>query len=205
MRNWYRPLVLAATIGVAVGLGLALLRTSHASPPQMEVEPLRAQITWPAGTRPAPAFRLRDQTGATMSLASLRGHTVLLTFLDSVCKRECPVEGRVLAGVQRSLHGTQAVTSVVSVDPWSDTGRTATTFATKSGWTGPWYWLLGSARRLAPVWRAYSVGVRREQGDVAHSTVLYLIDPHGYLRAGYLFPFSPSSVVRDVRAVESAS
>ena len=34
---------------------------------------------------PAPPFRLTDQYGHTVSLDSLRGHTVALTFLDPVC------------------------------------------------------------------------------------------------------------------------
>jgi protein SCO1 len=205
MPNRTHVVVLAATLGVAIGLGAALLRTRHTPAAQEGVQSLKAQVTWRAGTKRAPAFALRDQHGAVLSLAGLRGHPVLLTFLDSVCKRECPIEGRVLADVQRKLRGTDAVTAVVSVDPWSDTAATASAFARESKWAGTWYWLLGSRARLAPVWRAYSVGVRRERGDVAHAVVLYLIDPRGYLRAGYLFPFSSTTIVHDVHAVTTAT
>jgi protein SCO1/2 len=197
--------VLAATVGVAIGLGAALVRTSRLPAVHVGAEPLKAEVTWSAGTKRAPAFALRDQHGTAMSLAELRGHAVLLTFLDSVCKRECPIEGRVLADLQRKLRGTDAVTAVVSVDPWSDTAATASAFARKSKWAGLWYWLLGSRARLAPVWRAYSVGVRRGRGDVAHAVVLYLIDPRGYLRAGYLFPFSPTTIFHDVHAITGAT
>ena len=200
MPKRYHLVLLAATLGAAGGLGAALLRGSHTPPAQSEVEPLSAQATWKADTKRAPNFVLRDQNGSRISLATLRGRPVLVTFLDSVCKQECPIEGRVLASVQRKLN-VSASTVVVSVDPWSDTARTAKTFARKSHWRGDWHWLLGSRARLAPVWRAYTIGVRRTRGDIMHNVALYLIDGHGYLRAAYLFPFSPQTVVHDVRAV----
>jgi protein SCO1 len=202
--NRYALVVFAATLGVAIGLGAALMRSSHAPAVQQEVAPLSAQIKWPAGSRLAPGFSLHDQNGHALALSALRGHPVLLTFLDSVCKRECPVEGRVLRDVQRELSGTGAVTAVVSVDPWSDTRASAIAFAHKARWEGTWYWLLGSRARLAPVWRGYSIGVRRQAGDIAHSVALYLIDGRGYLRDGYLFPFSASTVAHDARAVSSS-
>ena len=40
---------------------------------------------------PRPAFRLTDQRGRTVTLASLRGKVVLLTFLDPVCTTDCPL------------------------------------------------------------------------------------------------------------------
>src|SRR5438132_14003016 len=89
-----RLAVFAATIGIAIGLAAALLHRSQGSAAQPS--PLRAQITWPAGAKRAPGLALRDQRGATISLQSLHGRVVLLTFLDSKCVRECPIEGRVL-------------------------------------------------------------------------------------------------------------
>src|SRR5438270_13804191 len=100
-RPWRPPrsalVASAAVLGVVIGLVAARLRSSHA--PAAEPRPLQAQVTWPAGTKPAPAFSLRDQVGRSVSLRSLHGHAVLLTFLDSHCRRECPVEGHVLRDV----------------------------------------------------------------------------------------------------------
>ena len=201
----YGLIVLAATVGVAIGLGAALVHNrSSSSPPQEEVQPLAAQATWKAGAKRAPGFALHDQGGRLVSLRTLRGHTVLLTFLDSVCRRECPDEGRVLRDVQHRVAGTDAVTAVVSVDPWADTGATATGFVHKSRWQGRWYWLLGAKARLAPVWRAYGIGVRRARADVEHSVALYLIDSRGYLRAGYVFPFSAATVAHDVHVIATS-
>ena len=42
---------------------------------------------------PAPGFQLTDQNGRPVSLASLRGKVVLMTFLDPVCTTDCPIIG----------------------------------------------------------------------------------------------------------------
>jgi cytochrome oxidase Cu insertion factor (SCO1/SenC/PrrC family) len=115
------------------------------------------------------------------------------------------VEGRTLAAVQRRLAGTGAVLAVVSVDPWDDTAASASSFAMHAGWRGDWHWLLGSKRALAPVWREYDIAVKRAPGDVLHAAALYVIDRHGDLRAGYLFPFAPEVVARDVRRIAGST
>jgi protein SCO1/2 len=194
--------VLAAACGTAVGVALAVDRpSSSAATPE-----LRAQIVWPAGTKAAPTFTLHDQDGKAIALARERGRPVLLTFLDSRCKLACPIEGRALADAQRQVAGTGAVLVVVSVDPWADTAASARAFAAHSGWRdNNWHWLLASKATLAPVWRAYRIAVKRTPGDVLHSTALYVIDPRGDLRAGYLFPFSPHVVAHDVRELVRSS
>jgi cytochrome oxidase Cu insertion factor (SCO1/SenC/PrrC family) len=197
---------LAIVLGSAGGVGAAIVHGNGGGAASSErPQALRAQVRWDAGEKVAPVFTLRDQTGARLSLAALRGRPVLLTFLDSVCKRECPVEGRVLSDVERDARSTQMAVAVVSVDPWSETRATVQRFTRRVRWSGRGYWFLGSLRTLQPVWRDYGIDVRRIPGDVAHSVALYVIDPHGDLRAGYLFPFSPSDVVHDVRALAAAA
>ncbi len=190
-----RFILCAAIIGIAIGVAAALLSDR----PKAQPSPLQAQITWEPRTKPAPGLALHDQNGATISLRSLRGHVVLLTFLDSRCRRECPLEGHVLRDVLRRMKGTGAVAVVVSVDPWADTGASTEAFAARAGWSGGWHWLLGSRAALAPVWRAYDIAVKRTPADILHSTALYLIDSLGDLRAGYLFPFSAAAVARNVQ------
>jgi protein SCO1 len=202
---WFTAILVAATVGVVLGLGAVLatsfLQGSHASAAGPTA--LRAQVTWAAGTKPAPQVALRDQRGSIVSLRSLRGHVVALTFLASTCKRECPLEGRVLHDVLARVRDTGMVALVVSVDPWADTRASTRAFASRAGWSGDWRWLLGSRAVLSPVWRAYHVVVKRVPGDVLHSAALYVIDPRGDLRAAYLFPFSAAAVSSDVRRLAS--
>jgi cytochrome oxidase Cu insertion factor (SCO1/SenC/PrrC family) len=201
-----RPRLLVALIAAAaaagVGIGAALALAHGRSTPVLAVAPaLHAQATWPAGAKRAPDFRLRDQAGRTMTLGSQRGRVILLTFLDSRCKTECPIQGRLLASVQRRIGRVRAELVVVTVNPWADTAPSARAFAAKSRWSGSWHWLLGPPAQLKPIWAQYAVGVRRTPSDVNHTAVLYVIDPHGFQRAAYLVPFSPGDVAADVRGL----
>jgi protein SCO1 len=156
---------------------------------------LHAQATWPAGAKRAPDFHLRDQAGRPTTLSAERGRVVILTFLDSHCTQECPIEGPLLADVQRRIGAPQrAQFLVVTVDPWADTGHSARASAAKSHRRGEWHPLLGAPAH----------GVRRTPSDVNHTTVLYLIDPHGFERAAYLVPFSPADVAADARGLAAS-
>lgn len=191
-------IALAVAVGVIVGLTAALLRGGHA--PAAVPGPVHAaQVTWAPGAEPAPAFTLRDQHGKAVSLRSLGGRPVALTFLDSHCTRECPVEGRVLQQVLEQVRGTRAAVVVVSVDPWADTPGSTRAFAARAHWQGDWHWLLGRRAALAPVWRAFHVAVERVPGDILHDVALYVIDGHGDLRAAYLFPFTADAVASNLR------
>src|SRR6185437_1142612 len=67
----------------------------------------------------------------------------------------------------------------------------------------------------APVWKAFHIGVRlrhgqavqtgkttiRVAGDVVHTIALYVIDPGGQERYGYLPPFRPAAVAAAVSSV----
>jgi protein SCO1 len=201
MRRHLRLLVLPVALGAAAGLAAALVHQSGGAASSGRPQTIRAQIRWGAGVKLAPVFALRDQNGTRLSLAAFHGRPVVLTFLDSVCKRACPLEGRVLTDVERHARRTGMVLAVVGVDPWSETPRTVRRFTRKLHWTGRWYWFLGTRHTLLPVWNAYHIAVRRIPGDVAHSVALYVIDPSGHLRAGYLFPFSAADVAHDVQSV----
>jgi protein SCO1 len=191
----------AAACGASLGIGFAITHGRAAAVPS----PLRAQATWSPGGKRAPSFRLRDERGAPLSLSSQRGKFVMLAFLDSRCHGECPVEGRALATVGRRLAGTTDVELlVVTVDPWADTAASARAFASKSGWTLPWHWLLGRPAQLRPVWSSYQIAVRPTKADILHTLALYLIDRRGYQRAVYLFPFVPTEVASDARALAAS-
>ncbi len=72
---------------------------------------------------PAPGFSLTDQRGRTVSLASLRGKVVLMTFLDPVCTTDCPVIAQELKQAGRMLGAGRTPGS--SWSPWWPTRPTA--------------------------------------------------------------------------------
>ncbi len=164
--------------------------------------PLRGQVVFPAGQRPAPDFMLQDQYGQPLSLHQLRGRVLVITFLDSHCTQQCPILGREMALVQRRLGPSIPWTLlVVSVAPLTDTPASSATFALESGWHGDWRWLFGTPAQLAPVWRAYGIWVQPAKAEILHTAVLYVVDTGGYERIADTLPLLPDDMVQSIQAL----
>jgi protein SCO1/2 len=202
-RRWYAlSVAAAASVGIGIGVEFHARLLGTAGAERIALPALHGQATWGAGRRAAPAFALRDQAGRSVSLASFRGRTVVLTFLDSLCKSACPIEGRMLASAIGQVGGAaHPQLLVVSVDPAGDTPRTVGRALRKWGLPAGTIWLLGSRAQLKPVWDAYEITVEPVSGDIVHSTALYLLDKRGYERAGFLMPFVPGLVADDLRVL----
>jgi cytochrome oxidase Cu insertion factor (SCO1/SenC/PrrC family) len=192
---------IAALAGVALGIGLHQARRGSGG--HGPTERLSGQAIWPAGLRRAPDFSLPDQSGGLFSLASTQGRSVVLMFMDSRCRQECPLEGRALSAALRTVpSGQRPLVVIVSVNPWEDTPASAQHAIKRFGLASfDWRWLLGSKKRLEPVWHKFRIDVRRTAGDIEHSDALYLIDPRGFERAGMVYPFLPSWVSNDLKTL----
>jgi protein SCO1 len=201
-----RKLFLAAVgAAVVVGVGVGVLLHSVFSggtANAIALPALHGQATWSPGARPAPQFALRDQRGRTISLGALRGRTVVLTFLDSQCKQACPIEGKMLAAaIQQVPQAERPRLVVVSVDPTGDTPASIARAVGKWHLPGQVLWVSGTHRQLERVWREYQITVEPVAGDVVHSTAIYLLDPKGDERAGFLMPFVPGLVAADLKTL----
>jgi cytochrome oxidase Cu insertion factor (SCO1/SenC/PrrC family) len=185
---------LAALTGILIGVLVPRLLVSAPS------RSLTGGLVMKANSVPAPGFTLRDQRGATFSLADLRGKVVALTFLDTQCLDLCPLQASLLGTVQAHL-GPHAPFSVVvvSVRPEADTPATIAAFAGAHGLVGDFYWLNGPRPQLSSVWNSYGVGVQVANGDLAHSSVIFLIDRSGYERVGFADVPQSAAVENDVR------
>jgi cytochrome oxidase Cu insertion factor (SCO1/SenC/PrrC family) len=195
-------LLAAVVVGAGGGALIRVLTGSGTAAAKPSLPTLHGQAVWRAGARRAPNVSLRDQTGRKVTLASLRGSPVVLTFLDSQCKSSCPIEGRQLGSVLRRLPAMERPTLViVSVNHTGDTPAGIRRALAEWHLDGPWtvHWLNASTRaQLATVWRSYGVRVIPKSNDVVHSLALYLIDRRGYERTAYLFPFLQGFVQRDL-------
>jgi cytochrome oxidase Cu insertion factor (SCO1/SenC/PrrC family) len=190
--------VLAAAVGIGFGIGLHIALRSQPVTSEPALPAVHGQAVWPAGKRRAPAFTLLDQNGRLVSLRAQRGHSVVVAFMDPLCKQECPIESRGISLAVRQLAPAQRPTLlIVSVNPLARPAD-VTKAAHKWGITGDWHWLLGVPEELAPVWRAYGISVIPRLGN-AHSTAVYLIDRNGFERAGFIAPFLPQFVADDLR------
>ena len=202
-RRWYAVSVAAAAaVGIAIGVAFHARLAGSAAAGPTAGPALHGQATWGAGRRAAPAFALRDQHGRVVTIASLHGRSIALTFLDSLCKESCPIEGRILASAIRQVGGAaRPQLLVVSVDPGGDTPRSVARAAREWKLPADTIWLFGTHAQLKPVWDAYQITVDPVSGDIVHSTAVYLLDKRGYERAGFLMPFVPGLVADDFRVL----
>ena len=139
---------------------------------------------------PAAPFTLTDQHGATVDLASLRGRTVALTFLDPVCTSDCPLIAQQFRQVDEMLgpsaSTTTAFIAVVANPTYRDVQFVQAFDAQEHLDTLPnWYFLTGSIAQLTAVWNAYGIEVQSigSGGMAAHSDTAYVIDGNGHLRS----------------------
>lgn len=207
--------IVTVLVGVGAGVAVSLLHLGQPS----EATPAAANLssgpnlTWPARRRIAPNFRLYGQDGRPVSLAAFHGRPVIVTFIDPLCRNLCPVEAGILDKVERGLPAANRPAIVaVSVDPWGDQRVNLLEDDQKWRLVPGWHWAVGSLPQLSAVWRAYEIGVtvtRKEFAgvtvrEITHTEVAFLIDPAGYQRALYLFPFQASDVIDMVRQLEGS-
>ena len=112
---------------------------------------------------PAPGFTLTSQDGRRVSLASLRGKVVLLTFLDPVCSTDCPLIAQEMRSADTLLGGKASGTELVAVvanPTYTGTAFTAA-FTRQEGLSQVpnWLYLTGSLSQLADVWHHYGIEV----------------------------------------------
>jgi cytochrome oxidase Cu insertion factor (SCO1/SenC/PrrC family) len=147
----------------------------------------------------APAFTLTDQRGRTVTLASLRGKVVLLTFLDPVCTSDCPLEaqefreaGQLLGAADREVELVAIVANPVNYQ----IGYTQA-FDRQEGLSGVsnWLYLTGSLARLQAAWRSYGIAADIEPAGamIGHSEVAFAIDRAGQVRQELNFDPGPGT------------
>ena len=149
---------------------------------------------YPRQTTPAPRFTLVDQHGAAVSLASLRGRPVVLTFVFAHCQTMCPF---IVATLKRAApEGAEVL--LVTLDPWRDTPSSLAGIARQ--WELPAAFHVLSSRSASDVLHvaeAYGVSFQRNDktGDIVHPGLVFLIDADG--RLGYTFNNPPAAWVRE--------
>jgi cytochrome oxidase Cu insertion factor (SCO1/SenC/PrrC family) len=137
---------------------------------------------------PAPAFSLSNEDGGNVSLHSLRGKIIVMSFLDPVCTSDCPIEAQQMRLASEQL-GSNSEVAFVAVDanPLYRSPATLRAFTRSEGLAGnrSWYFLTGSSEALQELWSAYGVDVQLAPGGgmVAHTEPIYVIDASGHLRA----------------------
>ena len=142
----------------------------------------------PVPSTPAPSFTLVDQSGRTVSLESLRGHPVVLEFMDPNCVDICPIVSQEFVDAYRELGASarDVVFVGVNVNPFHTDVASVATYSRAHGLgaVSTWHFLTGPTAALQPVWKDYDVTVSapNPDADVVHTSVIYFIDPSGHER-----------------------
>jgi protein SCO1/2 len=158
----------------------------------------------PPQTAP-PLNTLRNYDGSSFSLASQRGKAVFVTFLYSHCPDVCPLIASKLHYAYASLppaQRAQVSLVAVSVDPHGDSAGAVAAFVRKHQLSGEARYLIGSAQRLVPVWKAWNVGSEADTSRpdlVNHSALVYGIGGNGRIYTVYAANFTPGQVIHDVK------
>ncbi len=224
-RHGYGP-VLFSIVGVAV-IVLAIVRgsatggpapdsggqqtltgraggTTSAPPPPSGAD-ISAYIVRDPG--PAPAIDLLDPDGAPFSLASLRGHDVLVFFGYTHCPDVCPATiGTVGAAIRAAPGDVRAV--FVTIDPARDTQAWLREYRTvmPAAFTP----VTGTDAAIAATAAAWHVRYARVDGNtpeayaMAHTADVFLVDRDGVLRGDFPFGTSDGAMTATIAAVDAA-
>lgn len=148
---------------------------------------------------PAPGFTLTDQNSRPVSLASLRGKTVLLTFLDPVCVTDCPLIAQEFRQAERLLGSQERRVELVAVNlnPTYNSVAYLQAFDRQEhlGDLPDWLYLTGTPSQLGAVWRSYGVVSQTLPAGamLGHSDSAFVIGPDGKLHEELDFDPGPGT------------
>ncbi len=183
-------LVIAAAVAVAV----TALRPHHSQPTAPRVSGIPASVPTslanlmglsPVPEQTAPGFTLTDQAGHTLSLASFKGHAVVLEFMDPHCTDICPIVSQEFVGAYHDLGSaaSRVVFVAVNVNAYHHGVADVAAFSREQqlNTIPSWHFFTGPVASLQAVWTAYHVYVQAPNlnADIVHTSVVYFIDPSG--------------------------
>ncbi len=193
-----RSVASAGAIGVII-LGAAPMAAAQASPVAdtvlaQAIDGSAAQLDFTA-----PAFSLTDQRAQNVTLKSLRGKVVLLTFLDPVCTSDCPLEAQEFRQAGQLLGADARHVELVAIvaNPVDYQLGYTQAFDRQENLAGvpDWLFLTGSPAQLRQVWAGYGIAADIEPAGsmIGHSEVAYVIDQAGRTRQEMEFDPGPGT------------
>jgi len=193
-----RSVVSAWAIGVII-LGAAPMAAAQASP---VADPILAEAVGGSSAPanyPAPTFSLTDQHGRNVTLASLQGKVILLTFLDDTCTVDCPLEAQELrlAGQLLGAQAHDVELVAINANPVNYQLGYIRAFDQQERLTSipNWLYLTGSPAQLRRIWAGYGVTAQIEPAGsmIGHDEVAFLIDQNGHVRQELNFNPGPGT------------
>ena len=185
-----------------LGIGTAIAATRSARPPASPISAGATNIT--AGqvdpgsplNAAAPGFTLTDQFGERVSLRSLRGKVVVVSFNDPKCTTICPLTTTALLHAKELLGPAASQVELVGIgaNPDATQVKWVRDYSRAHGMLHEWRFLTGSLPELRQVWRAYGIEAAVMNGTVDHTPATFVIDQRGQESRLYLTEMAYTSV-----------
>ncbi|MGH3177903.1 MAG: SCO family protein [Streptosporangiaceae bacterium] len=194
-----RSVAAAGAIGVII-LGAAPMAVAQASPVADTVLAQSINGASAPVNVPAPAFSLTGQDGQPVTLASLHGKVVLLTFLDDTCTTDCPLIAQEFRQAGQLLAADTARVELVAINynPLYTQVSYIQAFDRQEGLAGVpnWLYLTGTLAQLRPVWRQYAITppeILPAGSMIGHGDYAFVIDQAGHMRQELGFDPGPGT------------
>ncbi|MGH9297188.1 MAG: SCO family protein, partial [Acidimicrobiales bacterium] len=174
-------LLSAVIVAAAIVLGIRLVTPSTTVPSATA----RFMSLSDVPNLTAPSFSLVDQHGHRVTLASLRGKTIVLEFMDPHCTDICPIVSHEFVDAYHDLgsNSSKVVFLAINVNPFHEQPSAMMAFSREQGLdTIPsWHFVTGTTAALRAVWSSYGIYVDAPGPniDVHHSSYIFFITPSG--------------------------
>lgn len=181
--RFHRILILVLLLGI-VGEALLVtqkIRTALASTNPASTAELPLSADYPRTQKPAPDFSLIDQHGKKVTLATVKGRPVLLSFAFAHCTALCPTLVSDVLKAAKLAADLKPQIILLSLDPWRDTPGSLPGLA--KSWNLPEnaYILSGEVSQVEETLEAYNVPYQKDEktGQIAHPALVYILDGTG--------------------------
>ena len=152
----------------------------------------------------APDFNLVDQFGHSVTLSSMRGHEVVLAFIDSRCKTLCPLTAEIMYNAKKQLgpsSSEQVALVAINANPVANSVAAVQAWSINHGMLHQWLFLTGTAQQLQSVYHQYGLYDQvTSDGQVTHDPAMYIIDANG--RERLFFETFDSNTASDLSSEE---
>jgi len=170
---------------IAWGIRLFAMSRSYAAvqPPNPANYPIGG---FPMKGNLAPDLHLTDQFGQPFTLSSLRGHEVVLGFIDARCKTLCPLTAQIMYYAKAQL-GASAASQIdlvaVNANPTATSVTEVQAWSIAHGMLHQWVFVTGTTQQLESVYHLYNVYVQVSSNElVEHDPITFIIDANGHER-----------------------
>jgi cytochrome oxidase Cu insertion factor (SCO1/SenC/PrrC family) len=180
--------VLGIALAIGVGIGAVIAVAGSSTNPTIPV----ADTQTPAVANPnldpgarlnavAPDFTLTDQFGKRVSLHSLRGEVVVLSFNDPECTTICPLTTTAMLRAKQLLGPAASKVALIGIgaNPEKTEVKWVRAYSKAHEMLHKWQFLTGSLAELKRVWRAYYIAAAVVNGAIDHTPATYVIGPTG--------------------------